>query len=55
MTKKDWEKQFIENLEKYVSTGDEDAKEDFMYAANVLVRNWYKPMSVRDLYKKVRN
>ena len=54
MEKKEVAQEFVTKLEQYLNTGDPDAKEDFMYAANILVANkWYKPMSVRDLYKKI--
>lgn len=54
MEKKELEREFATKLEQYLNTGDPDAKEDFMYAANILVANkWYKPMSVRDMYAKI--
>lgn len=54
MERKEMENEFTTKLEQYLATSDPDAKEDFMYAANILVANkWYKPMSVRAMYEKI--
>lgn len=52
--KKELEQQFVESLKKYLNNDDEDALEDAMFAANLLVaKRYYKPMSCRDLYKEI--
>ena len=40
--KKELEQQFVESLKKYLNNDDEDALEDAMFAANLLVAKLMK-------------
>ncbi len=51
---KEIETRFISEVDKWLISGDEDAKEDFMYSAQeIVIKRRLKPLSVRALYEKI--
>lgn len=48
-------KRFVDELDNWLLTGDEDAKEDFQYSSQEIVMksNINGPLSIRQLYEKI--